>query len=303
MYSRRERWFVLSGASALSRQSQDAKGPKFCNYYKRGSTCEEDPEELELIQRDLGRVDDATFERLFGKLGPNRQTVMQSATRVLVAFSNRNRHLGYVQGHHNMCLLLLSEFLENNDQQLAYEEERAFWVFCALCETIVGVTFYALTPKLEGVLKSIDTMCKSVDEKKFESVKNVDRDGVIHLVALKWLLQLWADEDVVRDVEVVKRVWDCIFLSSAGCSSMCPTESALRNSFKERKTVLPRETDFHLRLAVCMIQDTPILSPILPENDTVKMVRPVAVSTLGGDADAKKSTTGEASENRVEWLL
>ncbi|GBG26323.1 TBC1 domain family member 2A [Hondaea fermentalgiana] len=225
-------------------------------------------EEDELIDRDLGRVRSELVDALFATRGVpfKLQTVLASARRVLRAFCTRNPHLGYVQGFHHMVIVLLSEFYDDrNVAATAYEEERAFWVFCALCETIMGNRFYAKDGprKLQGYMNAVECVSESIGRKKFHGIRSVDKESVVQLLSLKWLLHLWADDAVVSDAAVLKRIWDCVFLSAAGCASMNPPESALRSVYSGHKPLVPRATDFHLRLAVAMIEDTPILA--IPE--------------------------------------
>lgn len=256
----------LAESSAGTQNCGETHPRKICTYeeYLRNRGDSEDVlEEDEQIDRDLERVKQEFIQHLWAQHGEyDQEVILESARKILRAFGTRNPDLGYVQGFHHMTMVLLSEFYDDSSPEAtAYEEQRAFWVLCALCETIMGCQFYAKGPrKLKGFMDAVESVTETVSPRKFAGVKSVDKDGVIQLLALKWLLQVWADDDVVADPVVLKRIWDCMFLSSAGCGSMNPPESALRSVFRGSRPPHPRATDFHLRLAVAMIEDTPILS-------------------------------------------
>jgi hypothetical protein len=147
-----------------------------------------------------------------------------------------------------------------------------------------------------------------VGRKKFEALGSAaaNRDAVVELVCVKWLLQLWADDDVLRDVELLKRVWDCLFLSAGGCLSMSPPESALKAALRSGVDRLPRATDFHLRLAVAMIKDTPILAGAPQEEESGPRARlQTGASWSHTSASASASAGGRPSsvEDRVGGAL
>jgi len=61
--------------------------------------------------------------------------------RVLLAYSQRNKVVGYCQGMNFLCTVLI--------QQL-HDEEWVFWVFAAILENILVPDFYAKAPQLIG---------------------------------------------------------------------------------------------------------------------------------------------------------
>jgi len=229
------------------------------------------PDELEQIERDLGRVKTQTLRWLFGPetfSEDYEEAILEAAKRILEAFAKRNgTNLSYVQGMHNIVLVLLSEFLDlplvnTGEEASKYEEERCFWVFCALCENILGSRFFSRAPRLEGFKEAVETITLTVGSAKFSALGFADHgEGVIELVAQKWLLQMFADEQLIADVNVLKRIWDVIFLSA---NSLQSNTEDITSVLQRTATGAPRKpaaTNFPIRLAVVLLKAVQVVAP------------------------------------------
>ena len=125
--------------------------------------------EYKQIEKDLNRTALPEFQNEKFKID-----FIQKIQNILVAYSNLNKKIGYVQGMNLVVSHLIYNVCENNYGKLKYFEEQVFWLFVSLMENykinnifsekMEGI--FTLTSSLENFLKSNDPeLYNFIDEK------------------------------------------------------------------------------------------------------------------------------------------
>ena len=262
---REQVWPVLSGATLLQGRSKKS----FENYSflsQLPQACGEDAylhKDVVQLELDLRRSN-AVLKGM--KLKNDQiQGFKASIKRVLLAFCQRNQDIGYVQGHQNIVAVLLTLLNRN--------EEKTFWVFCALCEVILGKEYYARNPRLKGFQQDVKrlkaALKRTLPKDRYRKLCDTcDLENITLLLSLEWLLTLYTDHGTVR-LEVLKVFFDNLFLSFSGCHGRISNRQLLqkvmhrarKQSFKGAKAL------FHLQFAVALIKDCP-MSSLLSQKDS-----------------------------------
>lgn len=121
------------------------------------------------IEKDLHRTILPEF-----KNEKNKTDFIQKIQNILVAYSNINKKIGYVQGMNLIVSHLIYNVCKNNYGQLKYFEEQIFWLFVSLMEHYKINNIYSekmegiftLTSSLENFLKCRDLeLYNFIDEK------------------------------------------------------------------------------------------------------------------------------------------
>jgi len=181
---RRDVWLSCSGAISKKK----AAGPEDqYEYLVNQATTGEKPAMADVIERDLHR----TFPTNYHFEEEEGITRMR---RVLLAYSLRNRSVGYCQSMNFLVAVLL----------LHMEEQMAFWALAAIVEDLVPGRY---TEQMVGM---------HVDQKVFESLVKarlpklfnhfVELSFPLEFVTYQWFLCLFVNS---LPLDTTLRIWDC----------------------------------------------------------------------------------------------
>eukprot|EP01083_Nonionella_stella_P096482 271267_1 len=180
---RAKAWFVISGASELLRTNSQL-------YHKLYSLESHD---IDLIERDLKRT---TF---YDKT--ESSSLPHCLRRILIAYSNFDRTLGYCQGMNYIAAFLLHVFK-------AHREECAFWTFVVIMRQIRSLFMDGL-PGFHKVVYYFRRLCEYHLPKLYKTWESQGVD-VFKLILTKWFHCLFSYRCV--DCEHTARIWD-LFLT------------------------------------------------------------------------------------------
>ena len=262
---REQVWPVLSGATLLQGHSKKTY-ENYAFLSQRQQAKEEDAylhKDLVQLELDLRRAN-AVLKAMKVK-GDQMQGFKCSIKRVLLAFCQRNQDIGYVQGHQNIVAVLLTI--------LDRHEEKTFWVFCSLCEQILGKEYYSRNPRLKGFQQDVKrlkmALKRTLPKDRYRKLcETCDLENITLLLSLEWLLTLYTDHGNLR-LEVLKVFFDNLFLSYSGCHARIGNRQLLQKVIhRARKHRLKRDQAlFHLQFAVALIKDCP-MSSLLSQHDS-----------------------------------
>jgi len=187
--SRREVWLACSGAL---RKSQAAALED--QYEFLLATVEEEiPEMAHIIERDLARTFPTNYHF-------EKEEGITAMRRVLLAYSIRNKKVGYCQSMNFLVALLL----------LHMEEDYAFWVLSAIVEDLVPGHY---TRQMIGM--HIDQrVFESLVEQRLPKLYNHLQEHQLPLasVTYQWFLCLFVN---ALPLETTLHVWDCFLHEGA----------------------------------------------------------------------------------------
>jgi len=182
---RREVWLSCSGA--LSKQHGSAASDQYEHLVNLATRSSRRPEMAEIIERDLHRTFPTNYH-FEDKEGIARMR------RVLLAYSLRNRAIGYCQSMNFLVAVLL----------LHMEENLAFWALAAIVEDLVPGHY---TKQMTGM---------HVDQRVFDSLVKLKLPKLyghfeaigfpLEAVTYQWFLCLFVN---TLPLETSLRIWDC----------------------------------------------------------------------------------------------
>lgn len=191
-------WLECSGAGSL-------RAPGY--YEDLITNGEDDPIILSQIEMDITRT---LTDNIFFRKGPG----ISKLKEVLVAYSRRNKEVGYCQGMNliTACLLLIMPTAED-----------AFWVLASMIENILPQNYYdhsLLTSRADQVV-----LRQYVTELLPKLSAHLDELGIeLEALSFQWFLSVFTD---CLSAEALFRVWDVVLCMHDGSTFLFQVALAL----------------------------------------------------------------------------
>eukprot|EP01083_Nonionella_stella_P020753 57590_1 len=188
---RADAWFTISGAVALSK-----KNPGL--YHKLYSVRCRDTATSALIEKDLPRT------RIHYYHKQKRSSIsLHALRRILFAYCNFDRTLGYCQGMNYIAGFLLYIFNET-------DEAHAFWTFVVIMRQIRSLFMKGL-PGFTKLMDYFLPLCKHHVPSVYAVWESLGLD-VFRLIFSKWFHSLFTYPSFEIDCEQIAWIWD-LFLT------------------------------------------------------------------------------------------
>lgn len=129
--------------------------------------------------------------------------VKQKLRNILLCYSKRNLTIGYVQGFN---------FIVGRILQYIPDEEKAFWVFCQIIESILPLNFYS---GMSGLIADIDILIGLFKEMYMPEFNDLMKEG--HFIYLKNILLQWFLSIFVINFpeQPSIAIWDILFIDKS----------------------------------------------------------------------------------------
>ncbi|KAI9744889.1 MAG: hypothetical protein M1818_001814 [Claussenomyces sp. TS43310] len=193
-------WAECSGATAL-------RVPGYYDELVARHTGEDDPVVVSQIQMDINRT---LTDNIFFRRGAG----VAKLNEVLLAYSRRNKEVGYCQGMNliTACLLLIMPTAED-----------AFWILTSIVENILPRGYYDHSLLASRADQQVLRQYVSSILPKLSS--HLDNLGIeLEALTFQWFLSLFTD---CLSAEALFRVWDVVLCTNDGSTFLFQVALAL----------------------------------------------------------------------------
>ncbi|TMW63895.1 hypothetical protein Poli38472_014805 [Pythium oligandrum] len=208
----RRDWFTASSARGLREASAFSYEEYVCRAMERVAGDTELEEDQQQIELDLARIGDSVAQYLLHEhdVEHTESKYVDAVRRVLMAYTLRNRRVGYIQGHADVLCFLLA-----NTSTWCNEEE-AFWIYACVIEEVFPDDFFARTPKLHGFHVDVKLLSELIAKRLMPHIPQlaaVDLSMITSLLACKWFVCLWVGE---LPTSLLVPVWEFMLCDADG---------------------------------------------------------------------------------------